>query len=150
MDPLSVAASVIAVVQAAQSVYDGVQKFREAPKEFLELKAELCELMGISTAVWQCVKVVANRGYHEKQDADNDELLGPDELVRLESTATNLKHAIDEIGKVVESSRDAKGKLNRILWLRKNAAASRDLRKTAARLQMSLAIHLTSLTPMQL
>lgn len=150
MDPLSVTASVIAVVQAAQTVFDGVQKFKDAPKEFIELKTELCELMSISTAVWHCVKAIDGSECREKSGAHHDELLGPDELNRLELTATDLKHAIDEIGKVVESSRDSKGKLNRLIWLRKNAASSRDLRKTARRLQLNLAIHLSSLTPMQM
>lgn len=150
MDPLSVTASVIAVVQAAQSVLNGVKKFRDAPQELVVLQAELFELIGISKAIEQCIEVISSREYHEKQDADNDHLFEPNELLRLEATAINLKHSVEKIGKVVESSRDSKGKLNRILWLRKNAAASREFRKTAARQQMSLAFHLTSLTPMQL
>lgn len=117
---------------------------------FLELKTELGELTGISTAVWHCVKVINNGDCHEKQDTEKDELLASDELIRLKTTATDLKFAIDGIGKVVESSRDAKGRLNRLIWLRKNATASKDLRKTARRLQLNLAFHLHSLTPVQM
>lgn len=149
MDPLSVTASVIAVVQAAQSVYDGVQKFRDGPKEFSEFKTELCDIR-MSTEVWHCVEVIDNSECHEKQDSDKDGLLRSDELDRLKLTAMDLKGVIEDTGRVVEGPRDPRGKLNRFLWVRKNAAVSKDLRKKVRVLEALLTLHLSSLTPMQM
>lgn len=156
MDPLSLTASIIAVIQAAEAVFSGVQKFKDAPKEFLELKTELFDLLQILKQVRNVVKVIDNGNSHEKQYGDEGErhgrhdLLRADELDGLKTTVTDLKRVVDGIGKIVEHSANSKGKLNRIPWFWKDGAASKVLRQEARRLQDNLVLYLTTLGPMQL
>lgn len=154
MDPLSVTASVIALIQAAQAVYNGVKNIRDAPKEYLEIKAEFQELIKVLTHVRRFVEVIESSKIQEERGTEKDEqhhgLLRADELDGLKTTVKDLKRAVGDIGKIVVSSTDSKGKLNRFSWLRKDGTASKDLRQEVRRQQATLVLYLTTLPSLQL
>lgn len=154
MDPLSLTASIIALIQAAQAIAGGVQKFRNAPKEFSDLKSELYDLVKLLKQVCSFVQVIDDTKSNGEPSTDKGEqyheLLRTDEVDGLRTIVSDLKRVVDEIGKVVNSSSNSKGKLNRLPWYKKDGTLGKGLLQESRRLQTSLVVHLNTLPPMQL
>lgn len=154
MDPLSLTASIIAVIQAAQVVYANIQKFRNAPKEFSEVKTELFDLVKVLKQVSHLVKVIDSSSSHDDPDKNKDgehhELLRAGELDELKMTVADLMRVVNDIGKAVQSSSDSKGKLARLPWFKKDGALTKGLLRESRRLQSTLVFYLSTLTPMQM
>lgn len=149
-DPLSVAASVIAVIQAAQVGLDLLKRLKDAPKDFSEVQTELCGLHDVSVQIRNCLAVINSGATSDPESpVSTAGLLKDDELVGLKTTANDIKRVIDELNNLIESSADSKGILKRLIWLRKDGKA-KELRRDARRLQSNLRTHLSSLAPIQM
>lgn len=148
MDPLSTTASIIALLQAAQVIINGVQKIRNASKELLEMKEQARDTAGLLTQINNVVKVVDSKS-HGEQDTSGQELLWPDELEGLKITLAKLKHVYNEFKRIVQSALD-RGKLNRLILGWKDAAVCRELLRESRRLRANLDTYLKTLAPIQL
>lgn len=155
MDPLSLTASIIALIQFTQGVVTALRTLNNAPKEFSELKDHLCELEAALNQAYHLLEILDVKDDVEydtgKRDEQSHGLLRPRELEGLKMTVTKIERVVYAMGQLVRSSSSSNGKLNRMAWtIKRNCSTCSDLLQESRRLLNHLMMHIITLSPMQM
>ena len=127
MDPLSITAGAIAVVQLIDMITAIIKRYADAPEEISSLESELDDLRPVLYGLESTVHSLSAKGS-----------LDLEQLANLKADVRSFNHILRELEELL-------GDVSRITWVQKRRKKAKNLRKRLRRTKESLTLHISAI-----